>query len=146
MDLAMKNQRLRLGEVIPYLPPGIELDREKHPNLNTSIVKLKEIEDDKLAEGTIKLMDGPKYRQQAGIRVTMEEKYGAASRDIGVKKEEDADELGRNANPVPDAPLGHVKKKNVIKKVHIKSLKDKIKQLGLEINPEMAQMDDKKKR
>ena len=33
-DILVKFNRIRLGEIVGTLPPGIELDRKVHPNLN----------------------------------------------------------------------------------------------------------------
>lgn len=143
MDDAVKHNRLRLGEVIKFLPPGIELDRSKHPDLNKSIVKMTELEEDKLMDMTM-LFDETKYRADTNLAITINERYS-------MKK----DESGELAPGLPadfdmsDPILGvepAPKKKSTHKPTRVKSIKEQIKNLGLEINPEMAQMDDKKKR
>lgn len=144
----VKYGRIRIGEVMSLLPPGMELDRNKHKNLNHSIIKMTEVEEDKLKDLSL-LFDYPKFREEHGIAVTFLEKFRLQSSDRSMinqtTEEEGLTEAELKLMPVSTETLPE-KKKRDRKDNRVFSVKEKIKALNLEINPELAQMDTKKKR
>lgn len=147
IDILTKNGRFRIGEVMNILPPGIELDRKYHPDLNFSIAKMAELEEDKLRDWNI-LFNSAKMREEMKIAVTMNEKW----RENETKGVEEQDDPALEVID-PENPNVFIEKENMPQRAKKDfalrrklTMKEIIKAEGMEINPELAQMDTKKKR
>lgn len=146
----LKYGRIRMGEVMNLLPPGIELDRNMHKNLNASVIKMTEMEENKLTDHSL-FFDNAKFREEHGIAVTFVEKFKKQQGQHQAIKESD-DDLQRDLTEeeMKKMPVSSETPPEKKKKMHnhnrVFSVKEKIKALGLEINPELAEMDTKGKK
>jgi hypothetical protein len=146
----LKYGRIRMGEVMNLLPPGIELDRNMHKNLNFSVIKMSELEENKLFDHTL-LFDNTKFREDNDIAVTFIEKFRTSQgqNKISLDKTDDTtsemSEVEMRRMPV-SSETPPEKKKKIHNHNRVFSVKEKIKALGLEINPELAEMDTKGKK
>ena len=147
IDILTKNGRFRMGELANTLPPGIELDRKRHPNLNTSIAKMTELEENKIFDWSL-LFDPKKMREDMNISVTMEEKMrtdtSGPDEETEIFNVPGYDPLNPSAN-LESLNVPQRQKKEYVRRRQL-TMKEIIKQEGMEINPELAEMDVKKKR